>query len=203
MNSSERIYWQKFYESFQEFTPSSFASFVHGFLHNTRHGSNENRIWKLLDVGCGNGRDSYYFAAQKSYDVCGMDVSHTPCAREGCRFFLGDMTSYDRYDEHDILYARFTFHSITDDQQEMLLAHIQRPGILLCIETRSKKGWNTDCVHGNDTHFRNLTDADRLKRMLDRHGFELVYFEEGTGMAKYKNEDPVCIRVVCRKKATV
>jgi len=203
MNSSERTYWQNFYASFQEYTSSSFARFVHGFLHEK--GLNKKH-YRLLDVGCGNGRDSYYFAQQKDgceYDVCGMDASHTPRVREGCRFFLSDMTTYDGYDAYDVLYARFTFHSITDEQQESLLGHIQRPGIILCIETRSTKGYGTDCVHGNDSHFRNLTNADRLKGMLERHDFDIMHFEEGTGMAKHKNEDPVCIRVICKKRTRV
>ena len=200
MNSAERNYWQRFYRSFQENTPTSFAIFVHHFLQDPQNASDKNRVWRLLDIGCGNGRDSYYFAEQQKYIVSGMDVSHTPQPKDGCHFFLSDMTQFDGYDGYDILYARFTFHSITDAQQEMLLAHIQRPDILLCIETRSTKGWDTNCVHGNNSHFRNLTDADRLKNILDKHGFEMLYFEEKDGIARYKNEDPVCIRVICKKR---
>ena len=70
----------------------------------------------------------------------------------------------------------------------------------LAIETRSKKGEDLDVVHGK-THFRNYTDYNYLKDILKSKNFDIIFIAEGVNMAIYKNENPICIRVICKKIA--
>ena len=35
--------------------------------------------------------------------------------------------------------------------------------------------------------------------MLDDNKYEILYMEEKNDFAKYKNENPICIRVICKK----
>ena len=97
-----------------------------------------------------------------------------------------------------MLYSRFTFHSITNEQQIAFLDTINNDTYLV-IETRSNKGENNDVYHGK-THFRNYTDIDYLKKILTERNFEILFIEENIDMAKYKNENPICIRVICKKQ---
>ena len=51
-NSSE--YWDQFYERDINLKPSSFVKFIHTKLKS-------NKIVKVIDIGCGNGRDTFFF----------------------------------------------------------------------------------------------------------------------------------------------
>ena len=35
---------------------------------------------------------------------------------------------------------------------------------------------------------------------IQQHGFDIMYLEEDTGFAKYKGEDPYCIRAILKKR---
>lgn len=197
MNDNENIYWNNFYKNFNYIEPSSFAIFILEYLQLLNI-AQSNKKFKILDLGCGNGRDSYYLS--KKYNVIGIDISNKPQADElndilNCEFVLGDMITYDKTD-FNLIYSRFTFHSITDEQQENLIKSI-KPNTILCIETRSIKGLNTFRLHG-DSHYRNLTDIDKLKELLFKYNFEISYIVESDGLAIYKSENPICIRVICK-----
>jgi tellurite methyltransferase len=194
MDAQQQHYWQNFYSDFNVKNPSGFALFVNKYL-----GTKDNkRCYNILDVGCGNGRDTYYFAScHGRYIATGIDVSVKPTAHTHCEFFVSDMVTFDK-SPFDVIYSRFTFHSITNEQHEQLLSSITRPGTFLCIETRSSKD-TTPHVHG-DTHYRNLIESDYLVTLLQKHHFTILYMNESNGLAKYHDEDPVCIRVICQKQ---
>jgi trans-aconitate methyltransferase len=186
MNREEVDYWKNFYQNYKNTEPSNFAKFIYNYFDKDN--------LKLLDVGCGNGRDSYYLSSK--YQVTGIDKSSLPKDRENCKFIQGDMVTYEKED-FDIIYSRFTFHSIPDELQEDLVKTI-RPNTYLCIETRSDKGLNSHRVHG-DTHYRNLTNIDKLKDLLEKYNFEILFIQESDNVAIYKEENPICIRVICKK----
>ena len=188
MNSSEVKYWQEFYSAFNNVSPSPFAKFILEYFHIY------DMEFKLLDVGCGNGRDAYFLSSK--YNTTGIDISNSPKNSNNCTFVLGDMIKFDKTG-FDIIYSRFTYHSIDDEQQEELVRSIQ-PESFLCIETRSIKGLNTFHLHG-DSHYRNLTCLESLVKLLRKYNFDILYCVESNGFAVYKNEDPICIRVICKK----
>lgn len=187
MNKKETQYWNNFYKDFKFLKESAFSQFVGNYFEKTNN-------LKILDLGCGNGRDSYYFSSK--HFVLGIDKSNKPFNKHNCKFILGDMITVDKTD-FDIIYSRFTFHSITDIQQEQLIKTI-KSGTYLCIETRSDKGIDTYRVYG-DNHYRNLTNINKLKNLLTKYDFEILYIEESDNFAIYKEENPICIRVICRK----
>ena len=59
-------YWNKFYKTKSITIESTFAKFTYKKIKNKKS--------KLLDIGCGNGRDSYYFN-RKGFIVTGIDIS--------------------------------------------------------------------------------------------------------------------------------
>lgn len=188
MNSEQKNYWKKFYNNKDLLLkPSDFAKFIY-----------DNKIFNnkktLLDCGCGNGRDSYYFS--NKFNVLGIDSSFKPKNNKNVEFICDDFCNYPKKD-FDIIYSRFTFHSITNDQQNIFLDSIPN-GSYLAIETRSSLGECDNVYHGK-THYRNYTNLNYLKNLLTTKKFDILYIKEDKNFAIYKDENPICIRVICKK----
>ena len=191
----DKKYWNTFYQKHRKKNeqPSAFCIFVLDTLPQYT----QNKLL-ILDAGCGNGRDTYAFA-KDGHNVCGIDsCGHLPPDAQHVHFATDDFTVHMKQ-RYDLIYSRFTFHSINDEQQESFLASIQQPNTFLCIETRSDKGINTKRIHG-DTHYRNFTNIDTLQAQLKAHHFDILFLYEGQDVAVYKDENPVCIRVIAQKK---
>lgn len=182
-------YWSKFYKTDVIKTPSSFCKYVIDLFANKEK--------CVLDAGFGNGRDSYELS--KHFKVTGVDMSgYIPPNTDTCTFKFGNFCTIPK-DAFDIIYSRFTFHSIPNEDQETFVKSITKPLTTLCIETRSDKGIQSHRHHGND-HYRNFTNVDYLKKLLSDNNFEITYIEENHGFAPYKDEDPICIRTVAIKR---
>lgn len=181
-------YWNNFYKNFDIEQGSNFAKFVMDYF-------SKNKNIKILDSGCGNGRDSYFLS--KKYNVTGIDNAFKPTNKENCIFLLDNFVTYDK-NNFDIIYSRFTFHSITNNEHEKFLKSITKSNTYLCIETRSDKSIESFRYHG-DTHYRNYTNIDYLKTLLNVNNFEILFIEENNNFAIYKDENPICIRVICKK----
>lgn len=186
----DKNYWKKFYNSNETIKEcSDFCVFIMDYFK-----TNEDII-NILDCGCGNGRDSYELS--KKYNVIGIDSSgFVPSNRENLVFLCDDFVKVDK-SNYDLIYSRFTFHSITNEQHQLFLNTIKQNSYL-AIEARSIKGLHDDVYFGKE-HFRNYIDIDYLKQILIKSKFEILLIEEGKGFAKYKEEDPICIRLICKK----
>jgi hypothetical protein len=77
---------------------------------------------------------------------------------------------------YDLIYSRFTFHSITNEQHIHFLDSISINSYL-AIETRSKQS-ETDHVFYGKTHYRNYTDFKYLEMLLISNNFEIIYMNE-------------------------
>ncbi len=187
----DREYWAKYYNSNpKNENPSQFCTFVKDNFKSTD-------ILRVLDSGCGNGRDTYSLAER--YIVDGVDnCGNVPKNAQNANFFEGDFVELAK-EKYDLVYSRFTFHSITNAQQEVFLDSIM-PNTYVAIETRSLKGIDDDLYHGK-THFRNWTDLDYLKGLLTQKAFNILFIKEGIDMAIYKDENPICIRVIAQKNS--
>lgn len=188
MNNVEMNYWSNFYKNNNlPLKPSSFAQFINNYF--------KDLPLNILDCGCGNGRDAYYLG-EETYNVVGIDTANKPNNYKNTTFILGDFCNFNK-ENFDLIYSRFTFHSITNEQQELFIKSINE-GSYLCIETRSDKSKNINKIHG-DNHFRNYTNKEYLENLLIQNKFKILYIEEDRGFAKYKDEDPICIRVISKK----
>lgn len=188
--SDEKLYWKQFYENKPNIQkPSDFCTFVIDYFKNNIEINN------VMDAGCGNGRDSYELS--KKYNVTGVD---------NCGYALTKNTNFNykmesfinnNKKDFDLIYSRFTFHSITNEEQLLFLTTIQK-NTYLAIEARSIKDIDNN-VHFGKNHFRNYIDIDNLNDILNKNNFKILYIKEGKDMAKYKNENNLCIRVICKK----
>lgn len=196
----DKNYWKEYYlnQQNENCAPSRFCTFVMAELPKHTVNFLYKQPLMLLDAGCGNGRDTYALS-QMSDETTGMDSSgFLPKGQARTQFVTDDFTRCDKA-RYNIIYSRFTYHSITDEQQHAFLRSIERSGTILCIETRSDKSKGEARVTG-DGHYRNFTNATTLRTQLATHNFDLLYFCEGNGVAVYKNEDPVCIRVLAVRR---
>ena len=184
-------YWNTFYNNKLSISDcSDFCKFILKYFQDNHD------INHVLECGCGNGRDGY--ALSKKYHVHGVDNSgYIPKSECSKVTFSCDNFVEMKKDGYDLLYSRFTFHSITNDQHQTFLKTIN-PGTYLVIEARGIEGINDDVHHGKE-HYRNYIDETYIKNLLNENGFEILLFEEGRDMAIYKDENPVCIRIICKK----
>ena len=203
----DRNYWNDFYLVSNKIdNPSRFAMYVSSYLKKGK---------TLLDIGCGNGRDSIYFAGL-GVKVIGIDASNVAIdklslsEKSGLRFLCDDFVNSSIYmNKFNYCYSRFSLHAITARQEEILLRNIyhclEKDGILF-IETRSindelcGKGV---CVEKNayvfNDHFRRFIVKEELEEVLKKMRLKIDYSEESRDFAPYGSENPSVIRIMASK----
>lgn len=180
-------YWKKFYNKKEAPNePSSFARFCIDYI-----GSKDF----VLDIGCGNGRDTR-FLARYSDVVVGIDKATD--SEDGDNYFFSKNdfkeTEIINSEQVNIYYTRFFLHSIPDEDILFLLDKINKEGILM-IECRAKE--DTPLLYTD--HERNLIDYDWLLFELENRHFKIIHKEKNKGLAIYKEEDPCVIRIIAKK----
>lgn len=202
---SDKEFWEKFYaERKGTLEPSPFAQFVW---------EKYKPAGTLVELGCGNGRDSLFFADLK-LDVLGIDQCTTTISRLNAlqknngKFEVADFTALGDIGVFNNIYSRFTLHSVTKDQASATLNwgyHALTKNGLFFIEVRSVN----DELYGEGTevepdafvtdHYRRFVRLQDLTSELKSIGFQVKYSEESRGFAVYKTEDPSVIRIVAIK----
>ena len=207
--------WQAFYRRPHTLAPSPFCrSILPDALQYAA----------IVDLGCGNGRDSLFLAARGLFTI-GMDLSARAIAvgageararglQEKTGFLTGDMADLAdvrravglaRQATGDgrpvMFYSRFTLHALDGSQEQAFLSALSdcmRPGEKLCLEFRST-GDEQLPKHYPD-HYRRYTDPGVLQgKLVNGPAFSVEYCRTGKGMARYAGEDPIVTRLVASK----
>lgn len=208
-HNKEEEYWNRFYEkSTIAPWPSQFATFVLGEI-----GSGGC----IIDLGCGSGRDSFFFSAN-DMKVVGVDASEEAirsCTRiagesnESITFICSSIDSPDLSEKLSKVvnepkklsfYARFFIHAITPEQEDdffRLVADLARAGDHLALEFRTLR----DAMQPKVTpdHYRRYITPMSIIEKAHRHGFENVYYVEGFGFAKFRSDDAYVARCIFKK----
>lgn len=202
----DKAYWDKYYLLDNAPTLRS------GFAYLSRRYMPESSI--ILDVGCGNGRDSFYFAlegsivygidsSESAINLCKkkMNVLQAKCRLGGKRVnarFLNRDVLFDVLPSVNVIYAHFFLHCLTDREITRFLNRasneLPKNGMIF-LEYRELGGVVPDV-----THYRNLIDSRILRHEIERRDFRLKYFESNTGLSIHKGEDPQLGRIICKKK---
>ncbi len=209
----DRKYWEDYYARVgANDRPSDFAQFC-AEQYDPAFG-------RLVDIGCGDGRDTLFFASagipsigidQSKVAITGNEKRKTERGLE-CDFLEGDFTNTD----FDVVagsaysvYSRFTLHSIDYAEETRLFNHLLRLRGLqyVLIEARSV----SDSLYGTGrevgpheyvtSHYRRFIDPAALRSALQKE-FHLEYFEESNGFAKTATEDPCLIRLMAKRVST-
>lgn len=207
-----KIYWASFYAQTHYTSGSTFFEFVSGW-----EGIPDN----VIDIGCGDGRDSCAFGTTGRH-VLGVDQSPVGienASQQAEERGLAERVSFRTCDVADVadlgramdeitqrtegpvaFYMRFFLHAIPEDVQRGLMHAIDthaRPGDFLVAEFRTDKDAENTKVHTK--HYRRFQNAEVFRASLGEHGFEVLHFEENSGLSPYKGEDPVLCRAVARR----
>lgn len=201
-------YWNQYYQNkICSTEPSPFAKYVSTLVDAGK---------TMVDLGCGNGRDTIYFAG-RGMKMTAIDLSDSaisilkqqsiPNTEFICADFVNQPDPHGN--GYDYAYSRFTIHSINQTQERVLLRSIfgaLRHGGKFFIEVRSIHDplfGRGEALERNaffyDNHYRRFIVLDELKTGLQEFGFRIEYAQEKTGFAPYGNDDPPVIRIVAKK----
>lgn len=198
MKNINKKYWDLLYSENNQIPVehSQFADFVVENLYGDE---------KILDVACGNCRDSIFFI-KSGFDVTSIDISSNifNIKVDGLKFLKTDMLDFD-YSGFDVVYLRFTVHTIDESSLDLLINQIKSTANRKCkifIETRSTKGITDE--EKSETyfksgigseHFRMLYSKEYLTKKIQRH-FNVLYNEEDINFSAFNGENPYCIRLI-------
>lgn len=207
MLNENAAYWDKFYGDQQvPGTPSDFAVFVaQQFPH----------LAFVVDVGCGNGRDSSFFLGL-GVPVLSVDQSEVAIEAlqqkhvgENLVSFAADIESQDLIlkidtwlqsmgsESEGIIYARFFLHAINDQQEDAFLDAVSkwakvRP-IAICLEFRTHRDAERKKVTAH--HYRRYMDPEAFISRANAAGLRSTYFVEGLGFARLGIDDAHVARI--------
>ena len=207
-------YWNDYYanrkadfESKSE--PSLFAcAMLQKYMKSGEH---------LVELGCGNGRDSLYFA-KNGLHVTGIDASKVAIKKlqeeillDNCLFICDDFVSADSIYQiqYDYCYSRFTLHAINEQQETQILKKaydmLKENGYLF-IEARSvndkKYGVGLEVERNayiSDGHYRRFIILSELVSKLENIGFIIIESAESDKFAPSNGDNAVCIRIEAQK----
>lgn len=202
-------YWNDYYRSNPDIKEASL--FAQEISKELIHSKN------ILELGCGNGRDSIYFA-KIGLNVTAIDASDAAIEqlrkqndKENICFICDDFVSSSTIysGQYDYVYSRFTLHAINEKQETEVLHNVYK--VLkdkgqFFVEVRSinddlygmgeKVGRNSYVYNG---HFRRFIIIEELKEKLEEVGFHIKSAREERGFAPYKGDNPPIIRIIATK----
>ena len=199
-------YWNEFYKNAAPSLESPFASFVNEKILDRQ---------TMLEVGCGNGRDSQFFA-RNNHNVVAIDRSDSAIVQcrssfseLNIRFECGLISDISNLCNIDVVYSRFVIHAMPLQEELDLIDEVHRvlkKGGLFFIECRSinddmfRDGEILSPTERINGHYRRFIILDELVERLENVGLKVTYQIEDRGLAIHRSEDPVVIRVIAEKR---
>jgi SAM-dependent methyltransferase len=212
---AQEVYWADFYEHAAYTSGSTFFDFVN---------DHEAVPATVLDIGCGDGRDSIAHA-KAGRRVIGIDRSHVGirhASATAAELGFADSLGFRTCDVTDrealsaavdsvrelvegapvLFYLRFFLHSITEDAQDELMSVLDAkaiPGDIFAAEFRTDRDKDSEKVFRR--HFRRYQNGPAFgARLAGEYAFELMEEVEGTGLSPFGSEDPYLYRVLARRR---
>lgn len=202
-------YWNDYYKKDKApIEPSLFAKTI---LSEMQKGKT------VLELGCGNGRDSLYFY-RNGLNVTAVDASDCTISQlkqqydeDNICFICDDFVCSPAIfsGQFDYCYSRFSLHAINEEQEIEVIKNVfnvlKSKGKFF-IEVRSvhdelygkgERVGKDSFVH--DGHYRRFVHKELLENELKQCGFIIDYSEEQRGFAPFGESDPPVIRVIAKK----
>lgn len=201
-------FWENFYTQNKAVShPSPFANFCQQKLL----GANE----RILELGCGNGRDSFYFASQNHF-VTAIDQSDEAQKRsneickkqsvKNLKFIAGNFADLKKeyIQENSVIYSRFSLHAINEREEDQLLDSIRvhaLPNTKVIIETRTiyddlfGVGEKLSPFEYKTDHYRRFIVPKNLIKKIIENNWEPFYVDLSKDLAPFGNENPIVLRL--------
>ena len=203
-------YWDHYYANNLGIqTPTSFANHVVPLIKKGE---------SILELGCGNGRDSFHFA-NKGFQVYAVDQSQiviNQIKKENInpKFICENIENIQKKitDPINHCYARFFFHALNENEEDQAIKSISKllpKNGLFFSENRSVKSdlYGKGQIVSKDIfstdHKRRFIRKNNLISKLKKNDFEIKSIVETNGIAIYKDDDPIVIRICARKLSNI
>lgn len=213
---TNKKYWDDFYQKFNLSEQSSFAELVVGRAPSPHF---------ILDLGCGNGRDTFYFARATQADIMALDASQVAIdkIRSGAeQARISNRITAHRFDFEAqsladiqganlnqsleditvVIYARFLLHALTEAGEEGLWELVEdvltkSPGSLyLAMEYRTPQ--DAKLPKQTPPHFRRYVEPSRIKERAEQLGFSVFMNEQGSRLSVFGADDAHLARQIFR-----
>jgi SAM-dependent methyltransferase len=164
-----------------------------------------------VDVCCGNGRDSYFFAGR---GLCVTAIDHSrdaiTAALESINQSSGTLAfevldarwAAHHYAATDCVYCRWGLHAMTGrEHMEWLAAVSGMPcDACLAIEARAVAIDHGRHVEHEGDHYRRLISPKLLVHELTEDGFEVTTLRVSRGLSVQNGDDPLLLRVIASRR---
>jgi len=177
----------------------------------------------ILDLGCGNGRDSLYFLRATDADVLALDASKVAIEAVASRAektnisnrmaahqfdfesqSLADLSPV--IDDHSIadkkvlIYARFLIHALTEAGEAGFWRLVEDTletspsSTYLALEYRTPR--DAGLPKQTPTHFRRYVEPDEIRTKAEKLGMSVLIDEEGSGFSVFGADDAYLSRQI-------
>ena len=204
-----KYFWNSYYKSNNHNinNQSTFAEFVYeNYCTDCKY---------LLDLGCGNCRDSIFFS-KKDIEVDAIDYNgHIDKDYHNLTFIKKDVELFlkeKNLKPYNLVYMRWFLHAMPYDSAEeifKLSCNVLDKGGTICIEVRSINDniliknsiYNEEDFSYKTTHKRWLYSIPRLEKLIAKYNMKKITIEEGYFSYNKNTEtaNPLIIRCIIEK----
>ena len=208
-------YWNSFYINKINDKPSTFAKYIKKKFLGKKKG-------KLIDLGCGDGRDTFYLS-HSNFKTFGIDKSQiiikknnelVKINRNKNLYFKSTSVvspSILKLGKFEYIYSRFFLHTINEKVQKKLfsniLTKITKKNSLCFFEFRAIKdkmynlGLKQSKYERITNHYWRFIDVKKFVKLdYINNNFKILYLIERKNLSVYKKDNPVICRIVLKKK---
>ena len=189
-------YWPGFYKDKEVARRSEFAYFCRNLIGRCN----------FLEVGAGDGRDTLFFNEVNELSI--RKINYLAVIEPNNILEIDKVDHYQgTFEEYidngkcppnrpsggscfDYIYARWFIHAVSEEVEDKLLEFAKEQKATLMLEFRIL-GDEPD-----DTHERRLIDLEKFTTKLLGIGFVIKHLEQGHGLSKVGDNDPLLARVI-------
>lgn len=209
MASQNKTYWNAYYNKKKNNDkPSSFALLV------SKNYLNKHSV--LVDVGSGDGRDTFHLRKKAKY-VYSIDESSIAVKKNTLKVKKMGIqnVTFKNLPSNDLkkintkkinfIYARFFLHAIDENNENNFLKNIKKTfktETIIALEFRTikdllmKKGKKISKYERFTNHYRRFIDTHIFEKKLQKMNFKIIYKKLGINLSKTPNDNPHLCRII-------
>ena len=204
-------FWNFYYKNSFNDKNSSFSKWALSKINNKND---------IIDIGCGNGRDSFFFSKYFK-NVYGADKSKVAINKNITKtkdnffknviFHQKDFSKKKFYSKKKFsnIYARFFLHALNYKEEFFFLSNlkkISKKNSLFFLEFRTikdpmmrygQKISKYERVHG---HYRRFINTDDFIQTLKNFNFEIMQTTSSNKFSVYRGQKPHLARILFKRK---
>lgn len=207
--SDTQKHWNTFYKKNKLKKNSSFSNFVLKKINNNAD---------IIDIGCGDGRDSFFF---KDFfkKVHALDKSSVVIKKNNIRKkkhkinnlkFTKNNIAKERFwwkKKYKNIYARFFIHAINYKEQLFFLKNLKKissASSLIFLEFRTiddptfKYGTKLSKYERIYGHYRRFINVRDFKKILKENKFKILYYKSSFDFSVFRNQKPHLARFIIK-----